>query len=199
VKMIDLGHKRRREKMLSIQEIVIQMWQNDHTATEIAVYLNRTRQEPHTRASVMGRVHRMQKKGILNRRIPESSFWGRRDNSIFKKASNLESFSVDIEKIEAVKVNKKFIPNRTFKKEHILAKQSKHTPYVPRLEEDVTKGTLFLVIKNSQCKWIYDFERSGQKVCCGEKAFKKSYCREHYFMCYNPIPSRKSTSPHSRP
>jgi hypothetical protein len=153
-----------------IKNTIMQMVEDGSSMKEIAEHLSNNG-FPHTRNAVAGKIKRFRDKG----KIPQTN------RTAPPKAP---------EKVKPVRLNKKFIPDRTIKKENIQAKREKHNAV---FAEDTTGiGVLFLEVTNDQCKWVMDYQRQGQKVCCGAPVYYRSFCKEHYYMCYEPITPRRT-------
>lgn len=155
-----------------VVDIIVDMWSRDASGTMIARELTR-RGAKHSRSAVMGKIHRLVKKGLIFKRKPTPA------------------------KLAATpKVEKKFIPDRTIKVEALRAKREKYT--YRSQEIDTGHGVLFMDIRAFECRWVMDFERDGQKVFCGKEEHKRSFCKEHFDRCYYPAPKRRELTPEEK-
>jgi hypothetical protein len=155
-----------------VEKTIIKMVNESATMREIAVFLT-DKGYAHTRSAVAGKIKRLRDKKLIPPGI-----------------KILESSPT----VKTVKLDKKFIPNRPIKGASIKAKREKHNA-VP-VENSTGAGIPFLKVKDSQCKWILDYQRNGQKMCCGDKMYHRSFCEKHYFMCYEaPINRRARVNP----
>ena len=153
--------------------IIVDMWSRDASGSMIARELTR-RGAKHSRSAVMGKIHRLVKRGLIFKR---------------KEPSPVNP--------SVPKVQKKFIPDRTIKVEAIRAKREKYSSRQQKMIDD-GNGVVFMEVGMFQCRWVMDFERNGQKVFCGKEEHLRSFCKEHYSVCYYPAPKRKALTPEEK-
>lgn len=150
-----------------VKNTIVKMCKENASMREIATFLSK-KGYPHSRSAVAGKISRYRARGL----IPQGT-----------STVNVRPTT------KSVKLDKKFIPDRMIKKENINAKRQKYN--TKTLEDTTGLGILFLEAKSGQCRWIMDGLRDGQKLCCGEKVLRRSFCEKHYFMCYEaPIARR---------
>ena len=158
-----------------IKNTIIRMVKENASMRDIAAFLTKSG-FPHTRNSIAGKINRLRNNG----KIPHSNKSG--PNAVPHAPKESDNAKI-------IRLDKKFIPNRTIKLEHIQAKREKHNTIL--IKDDTGEGVLFLNARDNQCKWIMDFQRKGQKVCCGKEVHYRSFCKEHYYICYEPVPNRR--------
>jgi hypothetical protein len=156
-----------------VEKTIIEMVRNTATMREIAKALTE-KGFIHSRSAVAGKIKRLRDKKMLPQGI---------------KVVEAKSPST-----KTVSLSKKFIPNRSIKGASIRAKQEKYNTV--NVENKNGIGIPFLKVKNNECKWIMDYNRNGQKMCCGEMMYHRSFCKQHYFVCYEaPIGRRARVNP----
>ena len=144
--------------------LLMELWLQDMTGSQIARELTR-RGAKHSRSAVIGKAHRLIKKGLLPHRRTV----------------------VPVKVAPTPSIPKKFIPDRKIKIENIKARQKKHEYKEPTPDNGL--GIKFLDIAFGECRWLLDFERGGQRVFCGQPVHLRSFCKHHFDICY--IPSSK--------
>lgn len=159
-----------------IMSTIVTMWRQHYSAGQITSVL---REKGHalTRNAVIGRVHRMQKMGVLDKR----------NVSALMRPKLVKFVPREEDKLKPTR--KQFIPDRKVKAEMITARKLKHEE--PRLKNvDTGVGVSIMELPTHGCRWVMDYRRNDLPVFCGKPEHKRSMCEAHYSICYYTLPKK---------
>lgn len=139
---------------------IASLWNKDYSSGQIAMELANKGYRL-SRNAVVGRVFRMQKKGILNNKKP----------------------TIDKTSLVMKYIGKKFIPDRIVKSEMITAKKSRHGE-LRLINRDSGEGATIEKLSPCGCRWVMDFKRDGMAVFCNSTIHKRNFCEAHFNICY---------------
>lgn len=156
--------------------MIFKLWNEGMTSNNIAKELGVTRN------SVMGTIHRAQKRG----------------EDLMKHFSDVGKPKPRITKPVKPKVElRKDDRGRTA----VVAKprsMARDFETLFPVTENVKDGVGILDLGLFSCRYIVDGEGMGA-VYCGKRTAKKVYCADHYRICYTPVPARKTGRIHALP
>lgn len=167
----------------ALDKFIAEMWRKNYSSNQIASAVS-VEGRPMTRNAVIGRIYRMQMKGVLDKK---------------KTVQVLRNVSIDLrhvgDKLDAPlkKVKRQFIPDRLIKADMISARKSKHTE-LRLVNPDTGEGVTIDKLSPGGCRWVMDFKRNGLAVFCNDPEHKRSFCEAHYKICYQPVPPKKLKS-----
>lgn len=149
--------------------VVLSMWQNGHTASEIAMKVRTTR------SAVMGIVHRAREAGVIGVRD--------RDKKIQRPRVNVESPPKPPEPPKPPRLPKVLLT-------------VKHPKPVVEVELPVVSppppvGVTFHGLSKNSCRYTISGKNAKEYLFCGEPKTKGSYCAKHAAMCYVPLSKGK--------
>ena len=153
---------------MSIDDEIMGLWKQGFNGTEIAGELGLTRN------AVMGRLHRLRKKGLVGYKIPPA-------NVI--KASK--------EKIKLVAVGGRHMAYTTPSYPPKLNLKYRRKKTAPVERPPAPKAIITIMDLNyNHCRYITRMESSHGPIYCGEPIDRKSYCKAHADLCYYKITKR---------
>lgn len=159
-----------------LDALIASWWSQNYSSGNIVVLL-REKGYYLTRNTVIGKVYRMQAKGILSKK------------SHMKTLRVLSNTVLELKneppKIKPTK--KQFIPDRTVKADMIAAKKSRHTE-LRLINPDTGEGVSIFELTENSCKWVMDFKRDGLPVYCGNEVHARNFCQQHFHICYFMTP-----------
>jgi hypothetical protein len=145
------------------EQLIIDLWDKNYTGYQIAVALKTTR------SAILGKISRMRRRGITFKRAYDPT-------RSKKNAKTLPST-----KLPPIKVN-----NQVLK----MVKPEPAPKPVVVIKEPVPKYTgkpiSVMELTPNTCKYSVSGNRASDYMFCGGPIHKRSFCKEHYGLCYTP-------------
>lgn len=145
------------------EQLIIDLWDKNYSGYQIAVALKTTR------SAILGKISRMRRRGITFKRAYDPT-------RSKKNAKTLPS-----PKLPPIKVN-----NQVLK----MVKPEPPPKPVVVIEEPVPKYTgkpiSVMELTLNTCKYSVSGVYPKDFLFCGGPVHKRSFCKEHYGLCYTP-------------
>ena len=146
------------------EQLIIDLWDKNYSGYQIAVALKTTR------SAILGKISRMRRRGVTFQRSYDP-------NRSKKNAKTLPS-----PKLPPIKVN-----NQVLK----MVKPEPPPKPVVVIEDPVPKYTgkpiSVMELTLATCKYSVSGNRAADYLFCGGPTSKRSFCKEHFNLCYTPI------------
>ena len=146
------------------EQLIIDLWDKNYSGYQIAVALKTTR------SAILGKISRMRRRGVTFQRSYDP-------NRSKKNTKTLPS-----PKLPPIKVN-----NQVLK----MVKPEPPPKPVVVIEEPVPKYTgrpiSVMELTLATCKYSVSGNRAADYLFCGGPTYKRSFCKEHFNLCYTPI------------
>lgn len=153
---------------MSIDNEIMGLWKQGFNGAEIAAELGLTRN------AVMGRLHRLRKKGVVGYKVPPSKVL---------KAKNERLKLIAVGGRRTVYAPPSYPPKPKLKPERAKPKFVEAAP--------ANKPAITIMDLNfDHCRYITRMESHKGPLYCGEPIDRKSYCKAHADMCYYKIAKR---------
>lgn len=145
------------------EQLIIDLWDKNYSGYQIAVALKTTR------SAILGKISRMRRRGITFQRAYDPT-------RVKKNANTLPST-----KLPPIKVN-----NQVLK----MVKPEPPPKPVVVIEDPVPKYTgepiSVMELTLNTCKYSVSGVHPKDFLFCGGPIHKRSFCKEHYGLCYTP-------------
>jgi hypothetical protein len=138
---------------------IVDMWNTGASSSDIAHEVNRTRN------SVIGILNRLREKGY----------------SVNRKAALKTKPDLKRRKVREVKTSRGWVRQRDIDIKQILIRAKKN------YSENPSVGMTLMDLKSTSCRYVIETHSKHGTLFCGNENYKRSYCEEHFRLCYYPV------------
>jgi hypothetical protein len=171
--------KKDRDDLNDQERLILEMWADGATGTEIANQIGKTR------SAVLGKLNRLRIKGFVGYKVSKMRIEAQKIKLGTKKPPPPTKKKTIKTQLNSKAIKKNFVFS-------MKADRKRQEPVfiepTPSKEGD---PVTFMQLEHWMCKYVVSGDRAADFKFCGQKAVKKRFCEQHHKLCY--VPYKEST------
>lgn len=169
-----------RDDLNDQERLILEMWEQGASGTEIGVHLNKTR------SAVLGKLNRLRIKGYVGYKVSTARIEAQKIKLNVKTPPKKE--------LNAKAGTPKAIIKKPFTFSLAANRQKQKPVFIAPTPSQEGEPVDFMRLQSGMCKYVVSGDKASDFLFCGQKSVKRQYCEQHYKLCYIPADKTKRSA-----